>query len=513
MIRRPQHSRASNGEKSGGFAGNVARLSAGEGVAQIISVFSLPILSRLYPSGEFGIFSAFGSALMILFPISTFRFNNAMMLPEKDSEATNLLALSILGVVGFSLLTAGGIAGYLFLPGVQDRWQFTLSPVYLWVLPLCMFIAAASQVMVFWSLRKKMFTSMAVSRVLESVFDRGLTLTAGALLGGSALWLVTGRILGPGVAVGYLARKAALFSVRLFWREISFVEMKRLAWRYRDFALFSNFAYLISNLARELPLLLLASLYSLGVAGYYGLALRVVNMPIQLVGDSISRAFFQLAASQGNKAGGLARDTVKLLRSMLTLSLPLIALLVLLGRPLFSVLFGSEWSEAGSYCEILGILTLVVFFFRPLSVLYDVYEKQRQRLLFNVIVLAAQSAILLLGSKWAGSVHVTLMVFAAVSVVIHAAGCGYLLRLAGVDLLEVCRIIPAKLAGILPLVIGLAVVRSLLPWHPVGSLLVLAASLLVQGWFTVCHDTEAREAMRQILPVLWRSRGTEPHIL
>ncbi|MEW6443893.1 MAG: lipopolysaccharide biosynthesis protein [bacterium] len=493
-----QHSGAERA-KSGSFAGNVARLSAGEGVAQIIAVLSLPVLARLYASSEFGIFSIFTSVLTILFPLTTLRYNNAMMLPEKESEAANLLALSIAAVLGFGLLAGCAVALYVLLPSVQARWPVPAATAYLALMPPSMIIAGCAQAMIFWALRQKMFTPMAASRVVESVSDKALAITAGALLGGSALWLIAARMVGPLLGAFYLARTAVLSSLGHLRRQVSLREMSRLARRYKDFALFSNFAFLINNLYRELPLIFLAGLFSVEVAGYYGLAMRAVKMPTQLLGEAISRAFFQLAAAQGGRREGLAKDTVKLLRSLLTASLPLLAVLILLGRPIFEILFGSEWREAGRYCEILAAYVLVFFVFRPLSVLFDVFEKQRERLLFNVVVLAAQSGVLLLGSRWTGSAPATLMLFTAVSVVIHAAGCGYLLRLAGVRLAEVCGIVASKLAGMLPLAVGLGVSRSLLPGHPASSAMVLATCFLAQGWWMVRHDPEAREVTGRIL--------------
>ena len=100
--------------------------------------------------------------------------------------------------------------------------------------------------------------------------------------------------------------------------------MISLVKRYRDFPIFSTFAFVINQASREVPLLLLAIFYSPVVTGLYGLAMRVINMPMTLIGFSISRVFLQRATGEFDKGETLKNETCKLFGYLIYLSLPMV---------------------------------------------------------------------------------------------------------------------------------------------------------------------------------------------
>lgn len=64
------------------FRGNVLRLVSGTGVAQIIGILSMPILSRLYTSESFGLVALFISLTSILGIIACMHYELAIVLPN-----------------------------------------------------------------------------------------------------------------------------------------------------------------------------------------------------------------------------------------------------------------------------------------------------------------------------------------------------------------------------------------------------------------------------------------------
>ena len=80
----------SNGE----FTRNVITLVKGTTIAQAIPILISPILTRIYSPSEFGILAIYISLLSILSVISTGKYELAIMLPDDEEEAIQLIWLS-----------------------------------------------------------------------------------------------------------------------------------------------------------------------------------------------------------------------------------------------------------------------------------------------------------------------------------------------------------------------------------------------------------------------------------
>ena len=91
--------------KQGSFVRNVLTLMTGTALAQALAVLASPVLTRLYRPEDFGILALFMSIVGILSVVACWRYETAIVLTEKDEDATNLLALSIMITIAMSLLT------------------------------------------------------------------------------------------------------------------------------------------------------------------------------------------------------------------------------------------------------------------------------------------------------------------------------------------------------------------------------------------------------------------------
>jgi len=89
----------------GSFLKNVATLMTGTVFAQALLVLLAPILTRLYDAESFGVFSLYTSIVGFLTVIACLRYERAIVLPEKDEDAANLLALSMLICFSMAVIT------------------------------------------------------------------------------------------------------------------------------------------------------------------------------------------------------------------------------------------------------------------------------------------------------------------------------------------------------------------------------------------------------------------------
>lgn len=462
------------------FLKNVLKLTVGNVTAQIISLAAVPIITRIYSPGDYGTFAICLSIITILLPVSTFRFNSAMMLPEKRNDAANLLCLSLLSVIGFSLLVLIVVVFMIFGDILPKAWYLKGVTNYLWLVPLAVLIQGFAQSIMFWALRNKMFNNMVVARITETISDKGFVLTAGFVMHAGPIGLIGGRIVGPFFALCYLVQRSLSPGIKVLWRTLSFARMERLARRYKEFLIFATLAFLVDSASREIPVLLLASLYSPIISGFYILAMRVTVVPMRLIGDSIYNAFLQKATGNREKGVGLANDTIKLFGYMIYLSLPPVLIILFFGESLFRLVFGSEWSVAGVYAQILSLSLLAGFLHRPLSVLFIVYERQKQRLMFDSCLTFARVGTVIGVAYTGNSVHIAILGLTASTCIVYTCAYIYLFGLVGVNARQILGIFASKIVMMGPLIIGLALSRVFIYKHYLVVAMILVSIPVLQ---------------------------------
>src|SRR3989338_6212485 len=75
------------------FAKSVTLLASGAFIGQSISLFTAPILTRLYSPAEFGIFAVFSAIVSILLLIATGQYEFAITLPKKEENVNAVVYL------------------------------------------------------------------------------------------------------------------------------------------------------------------------------------------------------------------------------------------------------------------------------------------------------------------------------------------------------------------------------------------------------------------------------------
>ena len=77
------------------FSKNVITLITGTALAQAVPIAITPILTRLYTPEDFGVFAVYMALSSILVVLVTGRYELAIVVPQKDEDAINIVALSV----------------------------------------------------------------------------------------------------------------------------------------------------------------------------------------------------------------------------------------------------------------------------------------------------------------------------------------------------------------------------------------------------------------------------------
>lgn len=358
----------------------------------ILIIAAAPFLTRLFTPEVFGTVAVYTSIVSIIAPVVSLRYDLAIVLPEDDDQAANLLVLSLLilvpicGVLAIlALLWSREIAVWLNTPA--------LAP-YLWLAPIGILGAGAYQALNSWGLRQQEYGKIARTRLSQ---NGGMAVTQvglGVLLKGNPAALLIGDLVSRFGGVGLLLRHAWPW---LRTRRLSWISIKESAKRYAKFPFFSAPASLLTAIETQIPTILLAKYFGPSVVGWYALTYRVLRAPTSFLGQAAAQSLFANAARLSRDRERLQQLTERATIVLMAVGLPMFALVIQEGPELFSRAFGPSWTQAGLYARILAPWLFISFVANPLSNLLNVREWQGTTLLYSAMECATAVGCLMVG--------------------------------------------------------------------------------------------------------------------
>jgi O-antigen/teichoic acid export membrane protein len=371
---------------TGKFARNVSILVGGTAMAQAIAVAASPALTRLYRPSDFGVLQVFISLTGFIMVIAAGRYEFALLLPEEEQSAFDLLGVAIVCVGLTTIATALIVALFHWCPSMLPAGVLVLKG-YLWLLPVSVCGGGLYQALSYRAMRQNAYGQIAVTKLTQVAAMVAIQLAAGLVIRGP-LGLLTGdavgRITGSGKFLRELGRNHL---VQIRGMRVS--RMIRLALRYRDYPLVSTWGGLLNASGLALPSLFLAACYGAQYTGWFALVNRVLGVPAALIGASIAQVYTSQAAT-------LARvDPQRLLyiflettRRMLYLGLVPCAVFTIFAPWVFQTIFGRVWREAGEYARYLAFMCYAGFINSPVTLTLNVLQRQRTQFVWDAGKLA-----------------------------------------------------------------------------------------------------------------------------
>jgi O-antigen/teichoic acid export membrane protein len=374
--------------KDRGFSGpagavfrGMATLAVGNIVARVIGIAAIPVLTRLYSPEDFGALAVFTSLIAILAPIITLRYVLAIPLPRRDGMAISLLALSVGLMLGTSLIV--GLALWAFGPQLLGLFSVEILAPYWWLIILGLIGSSGYEILSLWATRKRAYKPIAKTTATQSLLGNITKLILG-FMAIKPLGLLIGQVISTsgGIASLWLHFQKDFAKYRSY---ISISRVKLVAGRYRHFPVYRLPSQFLLIFSTQAPLLFTAMIYDAGTTGQLGLALMAISLPIGLLSDSMSKAYYAEISNIGKRKPAQIRQiTHSMLKRLLAISIPPALILALFGELMFSMVFGEEWQRAGHFASLLAIYLVFQFLQVPVSRILFVFEGHRLLLLLNI---------------------------------------------------------------------------------------------------------------------------------
>lgn len=370
---------------------SVLALVGGTTIAQGLNFIFSPIQTRLFSPEVFGELSVFTSITGIVAVIICLRYELAIVLPKEDDEGFALLKLSWLfaGIISFLSLVIFGFWGaqiYTFFnaPALAHYWYYV---------PITLLLTGIIQAANYWLTRMRQFTVLSYNKVLPvlavNFVSIGLGFAGDRALGARLFSILVGNIVNIAVLVSVLIPDLKTKKGQQY-RKIELVG------KYKNFLVYDIWGALINNLSWMIVPILMNSYYGSFAAGQYSISLRVIQLPMSIIGSSIGQVFLK-TASEKKYEKRLLPYTIRILKMLFIYTIPFIIILLLFGKYIFRFVFGSQWEIAGIYSQILALWALVWFVANPISSNYTILNKQNIGLILSIINLSTRYISLYIG--------------------------------------------------------------------------------------------------------------------
>jgi len=372
------------------FSRNVLTLMTGTTIAQAIPIAISPILTRIYTPEDFGLFALYISIALLFATAATGRYELAIMLPKKESDAVNIVFLSLLITLIITLLTLFIV--FFFNQSITNILGNQDISSWLYFIPFTVFFMGLYQSLNYWNNRKKEYKRLAISRVVQSGVTGGANLGMGGLQFGAS-GLIVGNIIGQSLSTLYLFNhvyKEDSRSIR-FFNKIKIIALLK---KYKKLPLLNMPNVLIDNFRLSGINILIAKFFTTSTLGQFALAWKMVQTPMSVIGKSLSQVFFQKIASV--KRDELYAIIKKFIVKASLVALPIFLIIYFFSVDIFSFVFGENWSEAGEAASVMSPWLFLNFLTSPLSQIFIILNKQEIMLIFSIFYMATPLAILYL---------------------------------------------------------------------------------------------------------------------
>lgn len=143
----------------------------------------------------------------------------------------------------------------------------------------------------------------------------------------------------------------------------------------------------LNSAAYNLPIIIIERFFGQVYAAFYSTILRICNVPISLIADSISKVYLGSisAEARGNKTRKISRQNFRKLNLFMVISAILGLVIIILFLPtVVTIVLGERWAEAAIIGQILAPLFCLGYLTTPLSMVMYVFKKQTDVLKFQI---------------------------------------------------------------------------------------------------------------------------------
>ena len=347
------------------------KLGAGTVIAQLISILSVPVITRMYGPEEYGHLTLFLSTTSILIPLATLRIESRLVVTENPEIAGTMLREAFKIAFVFCVFVNVLTFIYFLIASSYDLLECLISSI---LLTLVLFGQALGIVFVQVALRVKLDANISQSSVIQNFSTAAAQMLFGFLNPVGNL-LISGFVAGR--FLGYISLLAEVKRLYMFGKKQkqNLIELYQKQLALNKSLISASF---IDTSILGLPTILIGAKFGVEYAGYIGLTQTLLMVPITLIAGAFGSVIISELANRSTTSDSLVQQNRALL-SYIGKKLMIAALIFALftglaGPRIFLIALGSSWETASTLISVLALPFAVTLVWQPLM---NVYLAQR----------------------------------------------------------------------------------------------------------------------------------------
>ncbi|MFE8809813.1 type 8 capsular polysaccharide synthesis protein Cap8K, partial [Staphylococcus aureus] len=356
------------------FIGDSFLMILSSGIAQVILIITTPIITRLYSPTEFGEFTIFSNIAMILIPIINARYDLLIVNTKNDRSANILSQISFLIslLILLILIPIFAISAWLYP-------NFILDFIFIIIM---LFLVSLTNIFTNYLNKERKYKVLSLINVFRAGSMALLQIIFGLLALGS-LGLIIGFSLSyiAGITLGYKTFKKHFNIVR------DKEETKALFLENKNQLVYSTPSILLNSLSFSVVVFFIGILYPNTEVGIYGMAIRVLGIPVTIISLGLSKIFMQQANDYYIEHGNFRNLLLKFSSILVIVSIILYVPLYLFSEELVNILLGHSWVDAITVIKIVIPLFVIRLIVSTVSLSVIVLQKQQLELILQALFL------------------------------------------------------------------------------------------------------------------------------
>ena len=385
------------------------RLFTSSLISKLITIVSLPLITRLYNPDNFGVYTGFAAIVGIINPIATLRYERAIVITKSKEERLKIVtaAFSITLLISLLVLISIIVCNFFFI-------RLNNFKEILLTLPIATLIIGIYQPLYYLALLEKQYSLITLSKLKQSI---GSFLFHLLLYPIGSIGLIVGYIISNGSGFESLFIKQIKYIKKDFYKKINYIP--NTLKRYKDFGLYLTLSSLLSCIGNHLPRLIFLEFFGQTGLGFIGLAIGLYNIPIYLAQNTIN-TFFICDVNELSSKGLIRKEINQILKNLLLMGIAICLIMNLFMSNMINLLFGEAWSPLANV--ILLMSPLFVFELISNTLNYVLYPSRKLKIsfLFELILASLKIIPLLVGIKLGFSFNQSILVYVIFSCVGYA---------------------------------------------------------------------------------------------
>jgi len=395
--------------KKNEFWSSVAKLSAGQIIAQAITIAATLVLSRIYTDSDYGTFGIITSTGAIIMSIIDVALGSAIMVAKTDEDSKRVLTVSFLIQM---VLMAAIVFGMIALSPVKKFFTVSSIPYTVAVLIMAVYIAVNSlySLIRIYINRKKLNNILFLNSLISAGCTVFISIPLGFLKFGF-IGLISATVLGALLSIIQMMRVSFPFT-----KIESFGDIKKTFVECRDFILFQYPSNIMGSVSNNMPNQTLYNMYGGTGLGIYAMCNKVFQMPLNLIITPIQTVYFRKAVEMKDSTKELSDFSFGFIQKFMLLALIPVILVMSFGESIFGFVLGQQWHESGLIAAIMCPYYFFYFCNSCMAYLRVSIGKQKINLVMTVAQLVSSLAALLLVMILPKKLILSVAVFAIISI-------------------------------------------------------------------------------------------------